>query len=177
MSAAPAPDAAAAAAEPDAEETRGGAVIHLSDDRQRTKKVTHGSERRKRSVAILVRVHPADGAQLRVDAETAGMSVAGYLATGRLGPEAAPRPRMRRRHVSADVAAFTQAMVDFRRATSLLNQQTRAQNTLALFAKDRGAARLLDEVRELGRGDEFLREQFKVALAALHAALANDREG
>jgi hypothetical protein len=174
MSAAPAPRSTTAA---ERDEARAAAVIQLSDERQRVKKVTSGSEKRKRSVAILVRVHPTDAEQLRVDAEAAGMSVAGYLASGRLGPEAAPRPRMRRRQVSADMAAFTKAMVEFRRAATLLNQQARAQNTLALFAKDQGAGQLLDAVRELGRGDELLRDEFKVALAALHAALANDREG
>jgi hypothetical protein len=181
MSAAPAPGMAAGPAEPAAGrgEARGGAggVIQLSDERQRVKKVTSGSEKRQRTQSIRIRVHPADGERLKIEAAAAGMSVAGYLASGRLGPEAAPRPRMRRRQVAADMAAFTQAMVEFRRAANLLNQQTRAQNTLALFAKEHGAGQLLDAVRELGRGDELLRDEFKVALAALHAALANDREG
>ncbi len=181
MSAAPAPATAAAEAEPDAahEAARAGAsaVIQLADDRQRAKKVTRGSEKRKRSDAFLVRVHPVDGAQLRADAEAAGMSVAGYLASGRLGPEAAPRPRMRRRHVSADMAAFLKAMVDFSRAANLLNQQTRAQNTLALFAEERSAAQLLEEVQALGRANDELRQQFAAALAAIHGSLGDVHEG
>ena len=153
------------------------AVIHLADERQRSKKVTHGSENRKRSDAFLVRVHPADGARLRADAAAAGISVAGYLASGRLGPEAAPRPRLRRRAVSVDMAALLKAMVEFSRAGNLLNQQTRAQNTLALFAEERSAAQLLEEVRALGRANGELREQFAVALAAIHGALGDVHEG
>jgi hypothetical protein len=178
MSATPAPPIAAASEpRPELGETRPPAVIHLADDRQRSKKVTHGSEKRQRSVGFLVRVHPANAEQLRADAQAAGISVAGYLASGRLGPEAAPRPRMRRRHVSVEMAALLKAMVEFSRAANLLNQQTRAQNTLALFAEERSAVQLLEELRALGRANQELRQQFAVALAAIHGALGDVHEG
>jgi hypothetical protein len=153
------------------------AVIHLPDLRQRTKKVTSGSENRRRTTAVRVRLHPADAERLKTEAAAAGMSVAGYLASGRLGEEAAPRPRIHRRRVTADVAALLQALVDFNRADTLLNQAVRALNTLALFAEDHGSARVLTEVRELRRTVDELRDKFDVPVAAIQAALADDREG
>jgi hypothetical protein len=102
---------------------------------------------------------------------------AGYLASGRLGEEASPRPRIYRRRVTADVAALLQALVDFNRADTLLNQAVRALNTLALFAEDHGSARLLTEVRELRRTLDQLRDKFDVPVAAIQAALGDDREG
>jgi hypothetical protein len=153
------------------------AVIHLPDLRQRTKKVTSGSANRQRTQAILVRVHPMDGERLRTEAAAVGISVAGYLATGRLGDEAAPRPRIRRRRVTVDVAALLQALVDFNRADNLLNQATRALNTLVLFAEEHGAARVLEEVQELRRTVDHVRGQFDAPVAAIHAALGDDSEG
>ena len=64
--------------------SRAGSVIYLPDQRQRTKKVTSGSENRQRSTAIRVRVTPADAERLKAEAAAAGMSVAGYLVSGRL---------------------------------------------------------------------------------------------
>jgi len=143
------------------------------------KKAARGSENRQRTAAIRVRVHPVDAERLKVDAAAAGMSVAGYLASGRLGREAAPRPRIRRRRLQADVAALLQACVEFSRADSLLNQLTRACNTLALFAEEHGAARVLDEVQELRRQAELLQAKFDAPIAAIHAALGvgDVREG
>ena len=161
-------------------ETRAGLpdVIHLPDVRQPLKKVTSGSENRQRTKAIRVRLHPADAERLREEAAAAGMSVAGYLASGRLDTETASRPRLRRRNASVDVAALMQGMVSFNRALSLLNQQTRALNTLALFAEEHGAERLAVEVREMRRALETMRRQFDVPVAAIHAALGGDeREG
>ena len=87
------------APDPPSMETRAAApdVIYLPDLRQRTKKVTSGSEKRQRSRAIRVRVFPADEQRLKIEAAAAGMSVAGYLASGRLGDEAPDPPRMNRR--------------------------------------------------------------------------------
>ena len=70
-----------------------------------------------------------------------------------------------------------QGLVSFNRANSLLNQQTHVANTLALFAEEHGAERLLAEVRELRRGVELLREQFEAPLAAIQAALGDEHEG
>jgi hypothetical protein len=152
-------------------------VIYLPDERQRTKKVTSGSNRRQRSTAILVRLHPADAGRLKEEAAAAGMSVAGYLASGRLNTEIAFRPRLRRRRASVDVAALMQGMVSFNRALSLLNQQTRALNTLALFAEEHGSEQLAAEVRQSRRELENMRQQFAAPVAAIHAALGDEREG
>jgi hypothetical protein len=181
MSAAPAPRSAAAPVEPVAAEmeTRAGLpdVIHLPDARQPLKKVTSGSENRQRTKAIRVRLHPADAERLKEEAAAVGMSAAGYLASGRLDAETAVRPRLRRRNASVDVAAFMQGMVRFNRALSLLNQQTRALNTLALLAEEHGAGRLAVEVREMRRELETMRQQFDAPIAAIHAALGNEHEG
>ena len=76
------------------EETRGGApeIIYLPDQRQRTKKVTSGSENRQRSTAIRVRVTPADAERLKTEAAAAGTSVAGYLVSGRLTDRSGDAP-------------------------------------------------------------------------------------
>ena len=141
------------------------------------KKAARGSENRQRTEAFLVRVHPVDAERLKTEAAAAGMSVAGYLASGRLGIEAAPRPRIRRRRTTADVAALLQALVNFSRADSLLNQVARSCNTLALFAEEHGAARVLDEVQELRRQAALLQAKFDAPVAAIHAALGDDSEG
>jgi len=153
------------------------AVIHLPDERQPKKKVSSGSENRQRTRAVRVRLHPADAKRLKDEADAAGMSVAGYLAAGRLGEEAAPRPRIRRRRTTADAAALLQALVDFNRAGGLLNQAVRALNTLSLFAEEHRGAPLAVEVAELRRTIEDLRGQFSVPVAAIQAALGDDREG
>jgi hypothetical protein len=116
------------------------------------KKAARRSENRQRRAAFLVRVHPADAERLKAEADAAAMSVAGYLASGRLAREAAARPRIRRRRATADVAALLQACVQFSRADSLLNQIARACNILALFADEHGAARVLDELQEKSYG-------------------------
>ena len=161
------------------EETRAGAapaVIHLRDQRQPTKKVTSGSENRQRTQAIRVRVHPADGERLKIEAAAAGTSVAGYLASGRLGDEAAPRPRIRRR-APVDVAALTQALVAFNRGTSLLNQTAHAANSIALMGGTLDPGRVADELRELRRGIEHIKDSFAAPIAAILAALSHDSEG
>jgi hypothetical protein len=152
-------------------------VIYLPDARQPLKKVTHGSENRQRTKLIQVRLHPADAERLRAEAAATGMSVAGYLASGRLDTETALRPRLRRRRASVDVAALLQAMVSFNRALGLLNQQTRALNTLALFAEEHGAERLMVEVREARRELAHMDERFAEPVAAIRAALGDEREG
>jgi hypothetical protein len=160
-------------------QTRAGelpAVIHLPDLRQPTKKVTSGSENRQRTQAIRVRVHPADGERLKIEAAAAGTSVAGYLASGRLGDEAAPRPRIRRR-APVDVTALTQALVAFNRGTSLLNQTAHAANSMALMGGTLGAGRLADELRELRREIEQIKDSFAAPIAAILAALSHDSEG
>lgn len=176
----PAPGAKGQPEETAEGETRAGApeIIYLPDQRQHgRKKVTSGSENRQRTTAIRVRLHPADAARLKEEAADAGMSVAGYLASGRLGEEVAARPRLHRRRVRADVSAFLEGVVEIRRTNSLLNQQTRAANTFALFAEEHGAARLTEEVRAWRRSIDLLLKKFEGPIAAIHAALDDEREG
>ena len=161
------------------EETRGGVpeVIYLPDQRQRTKKVTSGSENRQRSTAIRVRVTPADADRLKAEAAAAGMSVAGYLISGRLTIEAATRPRMNRRPVSADTAALTQALVELNRVGNNLNQIARALNELALVAREQGSRRLEFRIEALDAAIRDAPDVLAVPLAAIQAALSRDREG
>jgi hypothetical protein len=141
------------------------------------KKVTRGSENRKRTAAFLVRVHPADAERLKAEAADAGMSVAGYLASGRLGSEAAPRPRMRQRRAKADVAAMLQALVAFHRANNNLNQTAHTGNMMMMFAAEHGAEKLVEMGRELVDAVRALRDDFAPVLAAIDAALGDDSEG
>jgi Bacterial mobilisation protein (MobC) len=161
------------------EETRGGvpAVIYLPDQRQRTKKVTSGSENRQRSTAIRVRVTPADAERLKTEAAAAGTSVAGYLVSGRLTIEATTRPRMNRRPASADIAALTQALVELNRVGNNLNQIARALNELALVAREQGSRRLELRIEALDAAIRDAPDVLAVPLAAIHAALSRDREG
>jgi hypothetical protein len=161
------------------EETRAGdapAVIHLPDLRQPMKKVTSGSENRQRTTAVRVRLHPADAERLKTEAAAVGMSVAGYLAAGRLGSEAAPRPRKRGR-APVDAAALTAALVAFNRAGNNQNQTTRALNELLLVARDQSNARLESMVLELADAIRGLPGLFAAPVAAILAAMGHDREG
>jgi Bacterial mobilisation protein (MobC) len=161
------------------EETRGGvpAVIYLPDQRQRTKKVTSGSENRQRSTAIRVRVTPADAERLKTEAAAAGTSVAGYLVSGRLTIEAATRPRMNRRPASTDTAALTQALVELNRVGNNLNQIARALNELAFVAREQGSRRLELRIEALDAAIRDAPDVLAVPLAAIQAALSRDREG
>jgi hypothetical protein len=183
MSAAPAPRLAALA-EPAAEEleTRAGeppAVIRLPDERQQgRKKVTSGSDNRKRRHVERFRTDDTEHSALHERLQASGKSLAAYVMqlTGIEGGKDS-RPRLHRRGMRADMPAFLQGMVEIRRVNSLLNQQTRAINTAMLFIDEHGAARLEAEVRAWRRELEQLREQFAAPIAAIHAALDHEREG
>lgn len=168
-----------AAPELDAETARAElpAVIHLPDLRQRTKKVTSGSENRQRSRAIRVRVFPADEQRLKIEAAAAGMSVAGYLASGRLGDEAPVPPRLSRRPMTVDAPALMQALVDLNRVGNNQNQMTRALNELVLIAREQSSRRLENLAEELADAIRGLPEAFAAPVAAILAALNRDSEG
>jgi hypothetical protein len=155
----------------------GADVIYLPDQRQRTKKATSGSEKRQRKSGVFVRLLPADLERLKPEAAAANMSVAGYLASGRLGKEAAYRPRMSRRRSSVDVVALTQALVAFNRAGNNHNQIARALNELLLVAHEQSNARLASEVQALAEAIRGLPALFAEPAAAILAALNHDREG
>ena len=65
--------------------------------------------------------------------------------------------------------------VAFNRRTSLLNQATRAANSMALIGG--GPDRLAGEARELRREIEQIKESFAVPIAAILAARSHDSEG
>ena len=107
-------------------------VIHLPyqpPPPKREKK--HGSEKRQRSQAIRVRVHPADGERLKLEAAAARMSVAGYLASGRLGTEAAPGPRSKRTTPTIEGKLLARLVFEQNHIGSNINQRTRALNNRA----------------------------------------------
>jgi hypothetical protein len=153
------------------------AIIHLGPppDLLPSKKVRHGSERRQRSAGIRVRVSPADQERLKRDAAALGMSVSGYLASGRLGEEQAYRPRRQRHPV--DEPALMRALAAFHRANNNLNQTARTGNTMMLFAEEHGAARLAEIGRELVQAVDGVRADLGPALAAILAAVSGDPEG
>ena len=152
-------------------------VIQLPDGRpHRAKKVTSGSEKRQRTKAVRVRLHPADAERLKLEAANAGQSLAGYLAAGRLGPEAARRPRRRGRG-PVDVAALTAALVAFNRAGNNQNQIARGLNELLIIAREQSDARLESLLLELADALRGLPMLFAAPVAAILAALDHDREG
>ena len=154
-------------------------VICLPDQRQQgRKKVTSGSQKRRRRNLERFRTDDTEHAALREMVRASGKSLGAYVMqlVGIEGGKGS-RPRMIRRRVRADVSAFLRGVAEIRRVNSQLNQQTHAANTAMLFAEEHGAARLEDEVRAWRRELERLREQFAGPIAVIHAALDNEREG
>jgi hypothetical protein len=156
------------------------AVIHLGPPRDlaaRPKKARSGSEKRQRSAGILVKLTPADHQRVKTEAAGAGMSAAGYLASGRLGEELARRPRARRRQVQVDEAALLRALAAFNRASNNLNQTAHTGNAMMLFAEEHGAGHLAVIGRDLVQAVEGVRADLAPALAAILAAVTGVREG
>jgi hypothetical protein len=141
------------------------------------KKARSGSEKRQRSAGILVKLTPVDHQRVKTEAAAAGMSAAGYLASGRLDGEMARRPRTRRRQVQIDEVALLRGLAAFNRASNNLNQVARTGNTLTLFAEEHGAAHLAVIGRDLVQAVEGLRADLAPALAAILAAVTGVREG
>jgi hypothetical protein len=161
------------------EETRAGQGAEAVDVRggfTQPAKRRSGSGNRKRQAAVCVRLLPEQLAQLANAADAARMSVPAYLLAGRL-EEDEPAPRRWQRRASADAAALMRALVAFHRANNNLNQLARAGNMLALLTEQHAGDRLLDDVRELRREIDLLREEFVAPLAAVLEAVRHDREG
>jgi hypothetical protein len=152
------------------------AVIHLPDQRQPTKKVTSGSAKRRRRHLEQFRTDDAEHEALHARLTESGLSLGAYVMELAALDGSGQRPRRRRRS-PADVAALTQALVGFSRRDNNLNQLAHAGNRLALVADEHSAARLADEVRDLRRAIDDLRQDFAVPVAALLAVLSDDREG
>jgi hypothetical protein len=153
------------------------AVIHFGPppDRPRPKKARSGSDKRQRSAGILVKLTPADHQRVKTEAAAAGMSAAGYLASGRLGEEQAYRPRRRRHPVNEP--ALMRALAAFHRANNNLNQTARTGNTMMLFAEEHGAARLAEIGRDLVEAVEGVRADLAPTLAAILGAVSGDPQG
>jgi hypothetical protein len=137
----------------------------------------HGSEKRQRSAGILVKLTPADHERVKTEAAAAGMSAAGYLASGRLGEEAARRPRVSRRRAPVDEKALMTALVAFNRANNNLNQVAHTGNAMMLFAEEHGCERLKELGADLVRAAENLRDDFAAPIAAILAAVADVPQG
>ena len=165
-------------AEAVAAETRAGAdVIYLPDDRQRTKKVTSGSENRQRRNVERFRTDDIERAALHEQLRALGLSLGEYvMQLGKIAGGEISRPR-RRGRASVDTVALTQAVVAFNRAGNNQNQIARALNELLLIAHEQSHARLESMVEELVDAIRGMPVLFAEPVAAVMAALNYDREG
>src|SRR4051794_10164097 len=111
-------------------ETRGGPpeVIYLPDGRQRHKKVTSGSNKRRRQHLEWFRTDDTEHEALHAKMRASGLSLGAYvmkLAAIDSSKEARPR---RRPIPDIDAAALVRAQVAFSRANNNLNQIAHAAN-------------------------------------------------
>jgi hypothetical protein len=140
------------------------------------RKSQHGSETRQRRTAIRVRVFPHEMERLKSEAAAAGMSVAGYLRSGRLG-EGAAGPRVRRRLPVIEARLLAQADAEMNHIGSNINQTARALNELLLSGVQSGddrLGRLIEDILEMNR---TAYRDLAVTLAATRQAAGYDREG
>jgi hypothetical protein len=165
-------------AEPAEAETRAGAdIIYLPDERQRTKKITSGSNKRKRQHLEQFRTDDAERDALREQLRATGLSLGEYvmqLAKIAGGKEARPR---RRGRAAFDAVALTQAVVAFNRAGNNQNQIARSLNELLQIAREQSNARLESLVSELAEAVRGIPDLFAEPVAAIMAALDDDSEG
>jgi hypothetical protein len=168
-------------AEPAEPETRGGApdIIYLPDDRQRTKKVTTGSNRRKRHHLEQFRTDDTEHEALHEELRARGLSLGAYVMQhGEIPSGEFSRPR-RRGHAAVDTVALTQATVALNRVGNNQNQEVRALNELVLIAREQSNARLESLVLERIEVLRRMPDLFAAPVAALQAALnkSDDSEG
>ena len=165
-------------AEAVAAETRAGAdIIYLPDDRQRTKKVTSGSENRQRRNVERFRTDGIEHEALHEQLRALGLTLGEYvMQLGKIAGGEISRPR-RRGRASVDTVALTQAVVAFNRAGNNQNQIARALNELLLIAQEQSNARLESMVEELVDAIRGMPVLFAEPVAAVMAALNYDREG
>jgi hypothetical protein len=139
-------------------------------------KSRHGSENCQRVEVVHVRVFPHELERLKVEAAAAGMSVAGYLRTGRLGDDAAgPRIRQRLPAVEAELLARNNA--ELNHIGSNLNQTTRALNELVLIAREIGNDPLARANLDAIERTRAIIADLAVTFAANRCAAGYDREG
>jgi len=120
-----------------------------------------------------IRLDDQEFAELERRAGEAGLSIGAYCRARTLG-DAGPRAR---RRSPVDTTALMQGLAAFNRAHNNLNQATRALNTIALFAEEHGAERLVEMLDELNRALDRLDDEFAAPVAAILGALRDVREG
>ena len=170
MTAAPETDTATARAELPA-------IIYLPDDRQRKKKVTSGSDRRKRQHLEQFRTDDAEHEALHEQLRASGLSLGAYvMQLAEIAGGKVSRPR-RRGRAAVDDVALTQAVVAFNRAGNNQNQTVHALNELVLIARERSNARLESLLLELADAVRGVPALFAEPVAAIKAALDRDSEG
>jgi hypothetical protein len=148
-------------------------VIHLPDLRQRTKKVTSGSELRHRQHVKRCRYDDDELAEFDARAKARGLTDGAYIRASTLG-DAGPRAR---RRAPVDIVALMQALVAFNRVGNNQNQMTRGLNELLLIAREQSNARLENLVLEMADAILGLPALFAEPVAAILAAVRHDREG
>ena len=160
-------------------ETRAGApdVIYLPDARQRTKRVTSGSNRRKRHHLERFRTDDAEHAALHEQLRASGLSLGAYvMQLAEIAGGKVSRPR-RRGRAGVDDVALSQATVALNRVGNNQNQTVHALNELVLIARERSNARLESLVLELADAIRGMPALFAEPVAAIMAALNHDSEG
>jgi hypothetical protein len=158
-------------------------VIHLPyvppPKEEARRKTRRGSEKRKRSAGILVKLTPADHQRLKAEAAAAGMSAAGYLASGRLGDEIADRPRLRVRSrlPKLDTELLARNNAELNHIGSNENQRTRVLNELRMYAREIGADRLERIIADDLEQTRAIANDIRRTLAANRRAFGYDSEG
>ncbi|OYV36435.1 MAG: hypothetical protein B7Z80_15540 [Rhodospirillales bacterium 20-64-7] len=152
-------------------------IIYLPDGRQRRKKVTSGSNRRKREHVERFRTDDAEHKALHDRLRESNLSLGEYvMQLGKIAGREASR-RRRRGGTREDKTALTQAIVAFNRAGNNQNQTVRALNELLLIAREQSNMRLESMVLELADAIRGMPDLFAEPIAAILAALHHDREG
>jgi hypothetical protein len=143
-------------------------IIYLPDQRQATKPVTSGSDRRQRTHIERFRTDDTEHEVLAEKVHASGMSFGAYMRHLALGTEAS-RPR----RASPEAKALTAGIVAFNRAHSNLNEIVQAANALAGRQAER--TELTAAIRDLCRQVENLRHDFTEPVQAILAALHDVR--
>jgi hypothetical protein len=153
-------------------------VIHLRDERQQKKKVTSGSETRRRRHLERFRTDDAEHEALQARLHASGKSLGAYVMDlAAIEGDDGSRARLSRGSSSIDSIALTKALVELNRVGNNQNQIARALNELVLIVRDEGTRRLELKIDQLTQAILDLPAAFGVPLAAIHAAMSRDREG
>lgn len=153
-------------------------VIHLRDERQQKKKVTSGSETRRRRHLERFRTDDAEHEALQARLSASGKSLGAYVMDlAAIDSDAGSRARLSRGSSSVDSIALTKALVELNRVGNNQNQIARALNELVLIVREQGTRRLEIKIDQLAQAILDLPSEFAVPLAAIHAAMSDDREG